>query len=577
MLYIKKYALLICSFCLIIFTFTSCKIKSKNTLETNFNSFIHNIFINEVQSNTLSLNYSLAYPEKLGIKIDKITLGDFTIESLSNDIVNTENYLKNLNSFNYSKLNNDEKLLYNILTDYFNDSLNYKEYFYYEEPLGPTTGIHSQLPILLAEYSFYSKQDIDNYLNLLPCVKDYFNDISRFEIEKANLGLFMNCDSLNKIIDQCNLFTFQPENNFLIEVFNEKINDFDGLTKNEIDNYKSINKTRVINDLIPAYETLSSTLSQLKGSTTNEQGLYYLPKGKEYYEYLYKTNTGSNKSITDAIDKVEEFIYNYSLKAKSLYLNDITLLDKFVDFKDFPLTDPNIILKDLQNKIYTDFPNITEVNCNIKYVPKSLTNYLSPAMYLVPAIDNYYDNNIYINSDKINSGIYTTMAHEGYPGHLYQNVYFKNNNPYPLRNLLNYPGYTEGWATYVELYSYNIADIDLNLAKFLEYNELILLCIYARVDMGIHYEGWNKETTSKYLSSFAIEESIGIKIYELLLEEPGIYLPYAIGYLEILELKEKTLLSLGDDFILKDFHQHLLDIGPAPFEIIEKELNRRLK
>jgi uncharacterized protein (DUF885 family) len=200
-------------------------------------------------------------------------------------------------------------------------------------------------------------------------------------------------------------------------------------------------------------------------------------------------------------------------------------------------------------------------------------------MYLVPPIDSYQNNNIYINGNnkKTLSMIYTTVAHEGYPGHLYQCVYFRNQKPAPIRNILNFIGYDEGWATYVEMYSYHLAGIDENLADFLEINNMVILCMYARADIGIHYQGWTKDEVVEYIKQYLGDEKIAGSIYDTLLEEPVIYLPYAIGYLEIMELRKKAELELGNQFVAKDFHKFLLNIGPAQFNIIEEHMDLWIK
>jgi uncharacterized protein (DUF885 family) len=173
--------------------------------------------------------------------------------------------------------------------------------------------------------------------------------------------------------------------------------------------------------------------------------------------------------------------------------------------------------------------------------------------------------------------IYTTVAHEGYPGHLYQCVYFRNQDPAPIRNLMNFTGYDEGWATYVEMYSYHISGIDERLADFLEVYTVVILCMYARADIGIQYEGWNRDKVIDYVTGFIGDKKIAGAIYETLLEEPAIYLPYAVGYLEIMELRDKAELALGDQFVPKKFHQFLLEIGPAQFSIINDHLDQWIK
>lgn len=571
---------------LLIFLFiTSCilsagcasSIKSKSQ-QKKFDNFIQELFVKEVQADTLSLNYSLANPESYGIKNTKATLGEYSVRKIKEDLMTVEQYLIELEKIDYNALTSDQQLTYDILYNYFSSQLEIGNYIYYLEILGPTTGLQAQLPILLAEFNFYDKEDIDKYLELLPCVYDYFEDIIEFEKEKSERGLFMSDTIADRIIEQCQAFIDDPENNFLIEYFNEKIENFPGLTKNEIEKYKKENRHGVLNYIIPSYEMLISALKSLKGTSKNNAGLYYFPEGQAYYECMARHRIGSSKNMREIIGMLDTAIEDGIIEITKLVFSNSDTLDKLASFTSFPLTDPVEILEDLKKDILADFPEPVDVNCEIKYVHESLSDYLSPAMYLMPAIDNYTDNNIYINGndEKTLATIYTTVAHEGYPGHLYQNVYFRSQNPAPVRNILDFIGYDEGWATYVEFYSYKYAGIDPDLASLLEANNRIILLMYARADIGIHYEGWTREKCISYINQFTDDKNLSGKIYDLLLEEPGIYLPYAVGYLEIMELKDKAQSVLGDSFNPKEFHQFLLDIGPAPFGIIDKYMEKWL-
>jgi len=565
-------ALLVCT-ALIVF---GCARHTQHQLtQHHFDTFMNDIFIQEVQSDTLSLNYSLAYPEKYGIKEDTATFGNYSLTQMKKDWTNSENELKKLQTYDYNKLSSKQQLTYEIVKSYLQQQIKFKKYPYYSECLGPTTGIQAQLPILLAEFSFNDKQDIEEYLKLLPCIKNYFADIIQYEKEKSKNGLFMSDSVAKQIINQCNAFIKNPQSNFLIEYFNEKITNFKGLSKAKIEEYKRDNIEAVLGYVIPAYQNLITSLTDLLGTGKNNAGLYYYPKGKDYYECLAQTKVGTNESMDQMIELLNSGINRNLADLTALTDSDPTVIDKYLSFSAFPLTNPKEILNDLKIDITKDFPQAVPVDCQIKYVPPSLSDFLSPAMYLVPPIDSYNHNNIYINGNsKENlSMIYTTVAHEGYPGHLYQCVYFRNQKPAPIRNVMDFTGYDEGWATYVEFYSYHMAGIDDKLADFLEYNNIIVLCMYARADIGIQYQGWKKADVVKYVKQYMDDEDTANKIYNTLLEEPAIYLPYAVGYLQIEKLKNEAETSLGDKFVAKDFHQFLLDIGPSQFEIINKHMN----
>lgn len=560
----------------LVFCFGCSKNPKPEEIQIAFDSFTHQLFVDMVQSDTLSLNYSLARPEAYGITPRETTFGEYSIAVMKNGLFKTENYLDKLKSFDYELLNEDQQLTYDILKGYLEQDMAFGNFLYYKEVLGPTTGIQAQLPILLAEYNFHDKSDIDQYIDLLSCVDDYFEDIAQFEKEKAERGLFMRDAVADRIIEQCEAFIKSPEDNFLITYFNDKIEHFKGLTDSEIALYKAANRKAVLENVIPAYETLIASLLDLKESGINNAGLYYYPEGQAYYELLAKHKTGSGRSMEEIIKLLEDAIKDNIAKITTITFTDSEIVDKYLSFTSFPLTDPEEILQDLKKDITKDFPEAIPVNCEIKYVHESLADYLSPAMYLVPPIDNYKNNNIYINGkdEETLSTIYTTVAHEGYPGHLYQCVYFRNQNPAPIRTIMDFAGYDEGWATYVEMYSYHIAGIDENLASFLEANNIIILCMYARADIGIHYQGWKRDETIDYILQFINSEAVADLIYNTLLEEPAVYLPYAIGFLEIKELREKAQTTLGDDFNAKEFHKFLLDIGPAQFHVIDKYLDQ---
>ena len=560
----------------IITSLTGCRLK-KNAyyVQENFDDYMNELFLQEVQVDSLSLNYSLAKPEKYGIDTSNATLGEYSLSQMKQDVTTAENRLSRLSDFDYSLLTDNQQLTYDIVREYLRTTLALGAFGYYNECLGPTTGIQAQLPILLAEYSFYDKEDIEKYLQLLPSVSNYFQSICEFEKEKSKQGLFMKDAVAKSIILQCEAFIADPTKNFLITYFNEKLDGFDHLSKEEKATYQAENAEAILTYVIPAYQLLINTLQELLGTGTNHQGLAYYPEGRDYYACLTRYKTGSEKSMEELIELLDTALQDGLVDITSLTLSDPKLMDKYLAFTSFPLTDPKEILADLKKDIRSDFPATAKVNCDINYIPASLSDYLSPAMYLIPPIDYYEDNDIYINGKdkKTLATIYTTLAHEGYPGHLYQCVYFRSKNPAPIRNLMDFTGYEEGWATYVEFDSYRFAGIDSSLAEFLRLNNSVILCMYARSDMGIHYEGWSQKTAIRYLNQYIADTKTSISIYNTLLEEPAIYLPYAIGYLEITELREKAEKTMGSAFRAKDFHQFILDTGPAQFDILENRMD----
>ena len=548
---------------------TGCgKITIPTNANTAFRNFTLCFFQQEVASNTINLHYTLNQPEKYGIVDASITLGsyDFCEDST---LALIENWESALHKFSRSSLSQENKLTYDILSNYFDTLKTNVSYYLYEEPLSPVTGIHAQLPVLLAEYQFADEKDVETYLSLLETLPDYFASLVRFEQQKSAAGLFMSDAVADEVIAQCNAFISMGDNNYLLSTFEERIKGLKNLTTKEQSALIQKNEQIISSAVLPAYESLALSLASLKGTGTNAEGLCNFPEGTAYYSHLVSAQTGSSRNIAELKELIQTQILTDLVDSKNVLNENPNILEETNSITQ----SPESILQTLESKTSTAFPSSADVNVKVKYVPTALEEYLSPAFYLIPAIDNFSENTIYINQGhSLNDiSLFTTLAHEGYPGHLYQTTYFTNTDPDPIRNVLNYSGYVEGWATYAEMCSYYLSPLSKPHATLLQKNNSIILGLYATADIGIHYDGWTLENTVEHFSAYGIEdEEIIAEIYEYILGDPANYLKYYVGYLEILELKKEYMTKKGDDFLQKDFHKELLEIGPAPFEVIRK-------
>ena len=539
----------------------------------SFDAYTNDLFVQEMKENTINLHYTLTNPKDYGIKSHKISLGSLSKENREASIAMTENISAALSEFEYDALTTKQQLTWDILNDYCNDSLRLAPLYYYNEPLRPTTGTQSELPVLLAEYAFYQPSDVTDYLSLLTCIEHYFQQIALFEREKSKEGLFMPDYAAETVIEACHTFQENPKENYLIDTFNTRIDAMQDLSEEKKETYKQQNQSLIENSVIPAYGTLAETLSELKNSGTNDAGLCYFPQGKAYYEYLVHNYTGSDKTVVE-LKQCTERQRNLDMTAlHTLLIQNPKLLTD--NSQELAFHDPKEMLAHLSEAIQADFYPAANDSCEVNYVHPSLEETLAPAFYLTAPIDDISHNVIYINQSSQYSGIqlFTTLAHEGYPGHLYQTTGSYQAGLAPVRALFNYPGYVEGWATYVEMLSYQYAGLSGELAEMLMRNQSALLSLYATIDMGIHYDGWKLADTAAFLYGYNITDGDVIQnIYELVVEEPAHYLKYYIGYLEFLELKEYAKNELGDTYSDRAFHQAVIRIGPAPFSLLKKYL-----
>lgn len=550
--------------------------RSTQQVQEDFEQFMEQIFEREVTSDSLTLNYTLADPQKAGVKEIEPSLGEYSLSSFRDSLLMSENWLAGLRAFPYDKLGEEQQLLYDILTVVLQTNLESTELLEYSDCISPVRGIQAQLPILMAEFNFYRAEDVETYIQILSLIPEYFAQIIAFEKEKSEKGLFMADTTAQAVIEQCQEFIADPENCYLITIFDDKIKEVSGLNKEEKADYKKQNKTAVMEAVIPAHQQLIEALEACKG-TGKQGGLCKLEKGREYYEYQVRSITGSSRSMKE-INQLLDRVLRREQKILTQVMTDSP--DAYYDAEKpkYPCEDPVETLDYLQQQITSDFTALPDegITCDVKYVAEALEDSCSPAFYLTPPIDRYQKNVIYLNQSKEYdlSQAFTTIAHESYPGHLYQNMYFQATDPSPLRSILSIGGYVEGWGTYAELYSYDLAGLKEDTAKLLKANTLATLCLYSKADIGVNYFGWSLKKLVNYLDSFGFSASQAQTIYDTVIADPVNYMQYTLGYLEIEQLKEKAQKKLGAKFTDQAFHDFFLGIGPAPFVVIEDRMQR---
>lgn len=606
-------------------------IHSADSQNADFDAFTQELFRTQLCTNTLNLHYTLAHPENYGIDDYPVTFGEYSLAAMQQSMQNVRDCLQTLESFDYDSLSGDRQLTYDCMRAALSTEQQAADVLPFSELLGPTTGFQAQLPVLLAEYTFYDEQDVADYLQLLEEVRPYFAQILAFERQKAADGLFMPFYAVEDIIEQCASLLAGQETHFLVTTFADRLDGLE-LSAEKKESYIAANAAALQNSFFPAYEELIAGLRDLESTGKNPYGLCYFENGKTYYEYLVASGTGCSDSIDDMYADVLAHLHKtidaqHTLlaehpdvlqKTKNTLLptggadtanskngaadgaandtgdaasstaddaanNENSSADDAADTASGAAAvvhiDPAKYLADLQEKCATDFPALSDASYTVRAVDACLEAYLSPAFYLTPTLDASSRNVIYLNHGHAYSplSLYTTLAHEGFPGHLYQNVWSRRMPLSDVRALFGTTGYAEGWATYAEQFAYSYADIDADVAALYQQSSQMSLALSAALDIGIHYYYWTPDDAADFLADYGIlGESIVGDLYEYIVEEPANYLNYEIGYLQFLHLRDIAEKECGSDFDLKEFHETLLTIGEAPFAVVETYMRRLL-
>ena len=530
------------------------------------------MFASSVMSDTVSMNFYLRDPLALGLYTNEVTLGEVTIDDSSEQYDIYRSYLDLLETTEYDDLTDKEKVMYDVLEYDLEEVLQFEDYQYYSSSFNSLTGIQSNLPLVMCEYVFEDKNDVEDYILLLQDFYRYYEDLMVFEKERAEQGFAPSDENIQKIIDSCESFLDDQDNHFLISSFDERIDKLDSITDKKKEKYKKENKLALEEYVFPAYELVIDEFTDLLGSGENDGGLSNFENGKDYYEILLKAETSTQMSPEDAADAIE--------KAIDEQMDIVESVDYDDDFEDayesysFSAGTTEENLAYCKKFVGEDFPSIMEHNVTLRQVPKQLEDFFSPAAYLSCPIDDPTNNVIITNESQLADyqNLLDTIAHEGYPGHMYEAVYHAENIESYYQRSANFTGYSEGWAQYAAEYVVTHADeYDQTLVSYIYAEDKIFnLLIPSRIDIGVNYEGWSREDVYDYLESYGLDyPEYGDGCYDIAIEIPCYYLGYSIGQIETSRIFAELFDDIGDDVSPLEIHEAYLAIGPAPFTIIE--------
>ena len=553
--------------------------------QKKFDRFLNSCFREYAAENTVTLHFKLSNPSAYGIKTPvSPTYGDLSSDALKKNCSRSKELLQKLYTFPTSSLTKKQKLTWQIFQDYLNESIMNEKYILYSSPLG-TNGLQSEIPVTLSEYRLDNEKDIKDYLSLVNQVPELFTQILDFEQERRNAGIISPSFVISDTIDQIDQFlNASEENNLLIQSFEERLAEVEPLSKDQKASYIANNRLLVTNKVLPAYKSLKTSLQAYTNdskNTSSKERLCEYKNGQDYYKFLLMSNVGTDFSPEDCITILESQLKNTVKDISSLTTKNKDLYTEYLSATP-ALSAPKEIMNTLKNDSLIDFPEIKNISCQLKNVPDALSGTSACAFYLVPPIDSTKDNIIYINKSRVDSNeLFSTLAHEGYPGHLYQTNYFLTTNPSPLRTFLHCAGYDEGWGTYAQLYSYNFIEfknVDEQTTKQLRQlyrdNDLLSLSLSSLCDLYVNYKNYDENALANYLQTYGIDKDSAQNLYRYVIENLTTYLSYSIGCYELDQLKQTMSDSLGKAFKISDFHEAVLNVGSCNFSILRQEIEK---
>lgn len=565
---IKKTAVFISSIAL---TVSVLQIPVSAENNNDFDDFLYDEFVAAMESNYLGMHYTVKDYESYGIEKPELIYADGSLEGYAEAVEEAQESLDQLESYDYDSLTDSQQHDYDAYHETLENTIALNSYPMFDMAFAPN-GVLNDILTNFTEFKFYEKEDFDDYLTVLSTVPDYLDQLLELTEEQVSQGIFMTNSALDDSLETIDKFVEKTDDNQLIVIFNEDVESFGDLSDEEISSYEERNADIVIHSIIPAYQKVGETLETYRGSRTGDGSLYSIEGGQEYYAALVQYKTGSDDSIEDLFNEANDILDGYITDYIDLMY---TSVDSSYEDETVEETTPEEILSYLSEHMLEYFPQGPNVTYTATYLDSSIADSTTVAYYLQPAIDDMTDNVIKINGDNVGdvNELYTTLAHEGFPGHLYQTTYYLNTNPQPIRSETSNMGYTEGWGMYAEIVAAGFSDLSEDAQRYLADNTAINYILDAVVDLAVNGLGYSESDLARYLDGLGLNSSIASDLISFVEDTPGILLPYGIGLAKFISIRNEAEEQLKDQFDLKEFHTVLLNNGSRPFDSVEKDVN----
>ena len=549
-----------------------------NADNPDFDAFLDKVFVEAMESDYIGMHYNVIDYKKYGIEKPPVDLGEIKYGFDEENYTYMSDQLKELQGFDYTSLSHRQQYDYEALEYSLYETLATYPFYKYSFLFSSGSNLAENLISNFTDYTFYDEESIEDYLTCLADVDRLFDDALTYTRLQSKDGYPMADVWIDYTKDVCVNATNKQEDNALITTFDKRINSLDFISEDKKAEYIKKNKEIVLSEVLPSYDKVAKEIEKYRGKAKLEDyALYKLDKDYACLEYMLKGSSNYD------IDQVFEDLKDNLAFLEAEYVS--CKYDRQSSFKlDSILNGGNEnlnrvstdCLEYLRNNLYHYYPDLGEVEYDVEVLDPDTAPATAIAYYWPSPIDNDNQNIIRTNPNNMQEGIdtYGTLAHEGFPGHLYQHVYYSRTKPHNFRSSLSFIGYTEGWAVNAQRYCFKIAEVDDSMVEeAIFFENAYYFLLYSIIDIGTNYYGWTTEDIIKYFdeesSVFTFNESSAEYYRNFMIEMPGVYCSYGLGFSNFMSLERNVIRELTDKFDYLSYHDALLKNGPLAFNILQ--------
>ncbi len=577
-------------FCLAVLS--SCQIQIDTSVTTSVTADVtedkkFELYLDELWESNLKRRPVFA--TRLGDKRFNKKITSNTVEEFEKNKTQIQIDFKNLNSFNFDDLSEENQLNYRLKHVSLSSSIELSEYPSYFMSLNQRGGVQSYYETG-DRLNFTSKQDYNDWLTRL---SQYSNNIENsYENNKAGIEAGYTQPKLvtSGVISQIEaILDSTLENHPYLQVFLEA--DEMLLTAEEKETLVNEAKVLITEQINPAYTKLHEFLiNEYLPNSRESIGIKDVPNGKSWYEDLASYHT-TTKLSPDEIHAIGLKEIKRIRQEMETIISDLEWDGDFQSFLNYLRTSPRFYYdnpEDLFNaylimaktidpllpKIFKVFPRAPYgvIPIPAESAPYTTTAYYNSASKGKPG---YFYANLYKPESRPKYEIPVLTVHEAVPGHHFQISIAQELKDVPtFRKYLSFTAFVEGWGLYSEELGEYMNLYDDPYDKFGQLTYDMWRAIRLVVDTGMHYKNWSRDDAINLFLENTAKSQLDIENeVDRYIAWPGQALAYKIGQLKILELRTKAEKELGDDFDIKDFHHEILKRGSLPLSILETYIN----
>lgn len=531
-----------------------------------------------------------------GLKTNYSKWDDISDSYQNEQLIQEQEFLTRINGITLGALDQQTALSIALLKDQIEQDIQHHEYRFHNFPINQMFGLHSEIPnFLINIHQVDTIKDARHYTNRVKGVNALVEQlIDQLKLREAK-GIRPPSFAYDAVIKASeSMITGYPIDrskihNIIWSDFLQKLDKL-GLYDSSAKILKDRLKYYLKRYYKPAYTKLIAHLKQQKALASQDTGLHQFDGGMDYYNLRLQAVTTTDLTaeqihqlgldeiariklaITNLLPKLNQpslaALFEYTRTEKSLYFGNNQ--DALAATKRY--------IKAMNQSLHLAFKDIPNIPMEVLEVKPYRENSAPVAFYQSPSDDGKRPGRYYMNGSKLNempAFQFEALAyHETIPGHHLQTIYAQQSQNIPeFRRHSHFTAYSEGWGLYAETLA---KELGAYQDPWNEYGRLLMELWRANrlvIDTGLHYYGWDIEQALAFRlenTPFSKEDSLNaIKRYLVM---PGQATAYKVGQLKFLELKQLAEKELGWKFNLPAYHAYILQLGPLPLTLLEKEV-----